>query len=48
MLRDVGVAAARSKKALGGVQHLKSQIYQLEHDIKASHGTRTTTIRGGV
>lgn len=45
MLRDVGAAAARSKKALGGVQHLRTQINQLENDIRHTHGARSARRR---
>ena len=41
MLYDVGVAASRSKRAMGDVNHLKTQIYHLQRDIENGHGART-------
>lgn len=41
MLHDVGVAASRAKRAMGDVNHLKSQIYQLQRDIESGHGARS-------
>lgn len=39
MLYDVKVAAKTSKKAFGDVQHLKSQIYRLEQDLRQVHSS---------